>query len=117
MTTCGVQGPTGRGPPASGGVFPSERRTTDMAAWHDEPWAQAIWFHGKTSRRRWLGLSASAAGALGAMLLVPSPWRAAFGQAKPYRIGSLQPLTGVAAAGGRMALVGTDLAVQRINKS
>jgi len=55
--------------------------------------------------------------ALGAMMLVPAPWRAAFGQAKPYKIGTLQPLSGAAAAGGKTALVGTQMAVDRINKS
>jgi branched-chain amino acid transport system substrate-binding protein len=65
------------------------------------------------TRRRLLGWGAS--GAVTTMLL-PSPWRAAFGDAKPYKIGSLQPLTGVAAAGGKTALVGIQMAVDRINK-
>ncbi len=85
--------------------------------WQDEPWAQAMWWSGKTTRRRFLGLAASAAGALGGAMLVPPPWRQAFGQAKPYRIGTLQPLSGAAAAGGKTALVGTQMAVDRINKS
>jgi branched-chain amino acid transport system substrate-binding protein len=85
--------------------------------WHDEPWAKDMWWSGKTTRRRFIGLSATAAGALGASMLVPAPWREAFGQAKPYKIGVLQPLTGVAAAGGKTALVGTQLAANRINKS
>jgi branched-chain amino acid transport system substrate-binding protein len=85
--------------------------------WQDSPWAQDMWFSGKTSRRRFLGLSATAAGAVGASMLVPAPWREAFGQAKAYKVGSLQPLTGVAAAGGITALVGTQMAVDRINKS
>ena len=84
--------------------------------WHDEPWAKDMWCSGKTTRRRFLGLSATAAGALGATILVPAPWRAAFGQAKPYKIGILQPLTGVAAAGGKTALVGSMMAIDRINK-
>ena len=75
--------------------------------WQDAPWAKDMWWSGKTSRRRFLGLSASAAGAVGATLLVPAPWREAFGQAKPYKVGVLQPLTGVAAAGGKTALVAT----------
>jgi branched-chain amino acid transport system substrate-binding protein len=50
-------------------------------------------------------------------MLVPAPWRAAFGQAKPYKFGTLQPLSGAAAAGGKTALVGTQMAVDRINKS
>jgi branched-chain amino acid transport system substrate-binding protein len=87
--------------------------------WHDEPWAKAesFWYSGKTTRRRVLGLTATAAGALGASMLVPAPWRQAFGQAKPYKVGVLQPLTGVAAAGGKTALVGTQLATNRINKA
>jgi branched-chain amino acid transport system substrate-binding protein len=76
-----------------------------------------MWWSGKTTRRTFLGLSATAAGALGATILVPAPWREAFGQAKPYKIGTLQPLTGAAAAGGITALVGTQMAVDRINKS
>ncbi len=65
------------------------------------------------TRRRVLGW-----GAVGgaATMVMPSPWRAAFGDAKPYKIGSLQPLTGVAASGGKTALVGIQMAVDRINK-
>ena len=85
--------------------------------WHDEPWARDMWFSGKTTRRSFIGLSAAAAGALGATMLVPAPWREAFGQAKPYKIGVLQPLTGAGAAGGKTALVGTQLATDRINKA
>jgi len=85
--------------------------------WHDEAWAKNIWWRGKTTRRKFLGLSAAAAGALGGAMLVPAPWREAFGQAKPYKIGVLQPLTGAAAAGGKTALVGTQLAADRINKA
>jgi len=85
--------------------------------WQDEPWAKDMWWSGKTTRRRFLGLSAAAAGAVGATMLVPSPWREAFGQAKPYKIGTLQPLSGAAAAGGKTALVGTQMAVDRINKA
>jgi branched-chain amino acid transport system substrate-binding protein len=48
---------------------------------------------------------------------VPAPWRAAFGQAKPYKVGSLQPLSGAAASGGKTALVGVQMAVDRINGS
>src|SRR5262249_41598895 len=46
-----------------------------------------------------------------------APWRSAFGQAKPYKVGTLQPLSGTAAAGGKTALVGVQMAVDRINKS
>ncbi|MBI4247024.1 MAG: ABC transporter substrate-binding protein [Candidatus Rokubacteria bacterium] len=85
--------------------------------WQDEPWSRDMWWNGKTTRRRFLGLGAAAAGAFGASMLVPPPWREAFGQAKPYKIGTLQPLSGAAAAGGKTALVGTQMAVDRINKS
>jgi branched-chain amino acid transport system substrate-binding protein len=75
-----------------------------------------FWYRGRTTRRRVLGYGA-AAGALGATMLVPAPWQAAFGQAKPYKIGSLQPLSGAGAAGGKTALVGLQMAVDRINKN
>jgi branched-chain amino acid transport system substrate-binding protein len=78
---------------------------------------ETFWYSGKLTRRRLVGWSGKAAGALGAMILVPAPWRAAFGQAKPYKIGTLQPLSGLAAAGGKTALVGVQMAVDRINKS
>jgi branched-chain amino acid transport system substrate-binding protein len=85
--------------------------------WKKQSWAKDIWYSGKVTRRRLIGYGAASAGALGATMLVPAPWRAAFGQARPYRIGSLQPLSGAAAAGGKTALVGTQMAVDRINKS
>jgi len=72
---------------------------------------------GKVTRRRLIGYGAAGAGALGATMLVPAPWQAAFGQAKPYKIGTMQPLSGAAAAGGKTALVGVQMAVDRINKS
>src|SRR5436189_314197 len=83
--------------------------------WQDEPWASSMWWSGKTTRRKCLALSSTAAGALGATLLVPAPWREAFGQARPYKIGTLQPLSGTAAAGGKTALVGVQMAVERAN--
>src|SRR5437764_9663532 len=83
----------------------------------DKDREQEFWYSGKVTRRRFVGLSAAAAGAFGATMLVPAPWRAAFGQAKPYKVGTLQPLSGAAAAGGKTALVGTQMAVDRINKS
>ena len=86
-----------------------------MARIDNDP--QESWYRGKVTRRRWLGLSAAAAGAIGAGMLVPSPWRAAFGQAKPFKFGTLQPLSGTAAAGGKTALVGVQMAVDRINKA
>jgi branched-chain amino acid transport system substrate-binding protein len=49
-------------------------------------------------------------------MLAPTPWRRAFGAAKPYRFGTEQPLTGVAASGGKTSLVGVQMAVDRINK-
>src|SRR6266487_5219019 len=79
--------------------------------------SEEFWYRGKVTRRRLIGWSAAGAGALGASMLVPAPWQAAFGQAKPYRIGTLQPLSGSGAAGGKTALVGTQMAVDRINKS
>jgi branched-chain amino acid transport system substrate-binding protein len=87
--------------------------------WMHEKWAEAedFWYSGKVTRRRLLGLGVATAGALGASMLVPAPWRGAFGQAKPYKMGTLQPLSGVGAAGGKTALVGTQMAVDRINKS
>src|SRR6185295_10729505 len=85
--------------------------------WQDQPWAQDMWWSGKTTRRRFLGWSAAAAGAVGSTMLLPAPWREAFGQAKPFKIGTMQPLTGTAASGGITALVGTQMAVERINKS
>jgi branched-chain amino acid transport system substrate-binding protein len=82
---------------------------------HD--WSDEFWYRGKVTRRRLIGYGAASAGALGATMLVPAPWQAAFGQAKPYKIGTLQPLSGAGAAGGKTALVGTQMAVDRINKS
>ncbi|MBI2217541.1 MAG: ABC transporter substrate-binding protein, partial [Candidatus Rokubacteria bacterium] len=60
--------------------------------WQHEPWTKDLWWSGKTTRRRFLGLSASAAGALGATMLVPAPWREAFGQAKPYKMGPIEAI-------------------------
>jgi branched-chain amino acid transport system substrate-binding protein len=74
----------------------------------------AFWHDGKTTRRRFVGWGG---GILGATMLVPAPWRAAFGAEKPYKIGTMQPLSGAAAAIGKTALVGTQMAVDRINKS
>jgi branched-chain amino acid transport system substrate-binding protein len=79
--------------------------------------ASDIWYRGQVTRRRLLGWSATGAGALGASMLVPAPWASVFGQAKPFKIGSMQPLSGAAAAGGKTALVGIQMAADRINKS
>jgi len=70
--------------------------------------------HAGITRRR--VIKTGAAGALGAAILAPTPWRAAFGEAKPYKIGSIQPLSGGAASIGQTALVGLQMAVDRINK-
>ena len=68
------------------------------------------------TRRRLLRTAAAGGGvALGAMIL-PAPWRTAFGEAKPYKLGTVQPLTGVAAYGGKSSLVGVQMAVDRINR-
>src|SRR6516225_6627373 len=88
---------------------------TDEAKTQD--WGETLWYRGKVTRRRLIGYGSAAAGALGATMLVPAPWQAAFGQAKPYKIGTEQPLSGAGAAGGKTALVGVQMAVDRINKS
>jgi branched-chain amino acid transport system substrate-binding protein len=82
--------------------------------WNDPDGSNAFWFSGKVTRRRLVGWGA---GVLGATILVPAPWRAAFGQAKPYKIGTIQPLSGAGAVGGKTALVGVQMAADRINKS
>jgi len=82
--------------------------------WQEEKWADNFWYSGKVTRRRVVGWGA---GAIGAAMLVPAPWRAAFGQAKAYKVGTLQPLSGAGAAGGKTALVGLQMAIDRINGS
>jgi branched-chain amino acid transport system substrate-binding protein len=82
--------------------------------WKEQKWAEDIWYRGKLTRRRLVGWGG---GAIGAMMLVPAPWRAAFGAAKPYKIGSEQPLSGPGAAGGKTAVVGLQMAIDRINNS
>ncbi len=81
---------------------------------NDQDSSHEFWYSGKVTRRRLVGWGA---GVLGATILVPAPWRAAFGQAKPYKIGTIQPLSGTGAALGKNALVGVEMAVDRINKS
>jgi len=76
-----------------------------------------FWYDGKVTRRKLIGYGAATAGALGATMLVPAPWQAAFGQAKPFKIGTSQPLSGAGAAGGKTALVGIQMAADHINKS
>jgi branched-chain amino acid transport system substrate-binding protein len=63
------------------------------------------------TRRRVLATSA----ALGGVVLAPAPLRHALAQSKPYKIGTLQPLSGAAAIIGKTALVGVQMAVDRIN--
>ncbi len=82
--------------------------------WKEEKWAEDIWYRGKVTRRRIVGWGG---GAISAAMLLPVPWGSAFGQAKPFRVGTEQPLSGVAAAGGKTALVGLQMAVDRINKN
>jgi branched-chain amino acid transport system substrate-binding protein len=80
--------------------------------WKDEAWASDIWYSGKLTRRTLVGWGG---GAIGAMMLVPAPWGSAFGAAKPYKIGSEQPLSGPGAPGGKTAVVGLQMAADRIN--
>ncbi|MGH6790912.1 MAG: ABC transporter substrate-binding protein, partial [Pseudolabrys sp.] len=82
--------------------------------WKDEKWAEDIWYSGKTTRRTVIGWGA---GAIGATILLPAPWREALGAAKPYKIGSEQPLSGPGAPGGKTAVVGLQMAADRINKN
>jgi len=72
----------------------------------------------KLTRRRLLRTAAAASGsvALGATIL-STPWRRAFGESKPYKLGTVQPLTGLAAYGGKTSLVGVQMAVDRINEA
>src|SRR5216683_1611936 len=94
-------------------VHPSGLRRGAMADKRNSRKGQS----GALTRRRLLGSSVVVGAALGTPVLWSSPWHAAFGQAKPFKIGSLQPLSGAAAAGGKTALVGVQMAVDRINKS
>jgi branched-chain amino acid transport system substrate-binding protein len=68
-----------------------------------------------TRRRLLRAAAASGSVAIGATIL-PAPWRRAFGESKPYKLGTVQPLTGLAAYGGKTSLVGVQMAVDRINK-
>ena len=72
---------------------------------------------GRITRRRMLH-SAAATGAVGlSATILPAGWRTAFAAAKPYKIGTMQPLSGAAAIIGKTALVGVQMAVDRINKA
>ncbi|MGC2202508.1 MAG: ABC transporter substrate-binding protein [Stellaceae bacterium] len=75
--------------------------------------AQEVFDQAGITRRRLLEWGTAGAAAI----VAPAPWRAAFGEAKPYKIGSIQPLSGAAAAIGKSALVGLQMAVDRINKA
>jgi ABC-type branched-subunit amino acid transport system substrate-binding protein len=48
-------------------------------------------------------------------MVPPTPWALLFGQAKPVKIVSMQPLSGAAAADRKRALVGIKMAAHRIN--
>ena len=67
---------------------------------------------GIVTRRRVLTASAAA---LGGAILAPAPLRFALAQSKPYKIGTLQPLSGGAAIIGKTALAGVQMATDRIN--
>jgi len=66
------------------------------------------------TRRRLLRWGA-AGGA--AAILAPVPLRFGLAASTPYKIGSIQPLSGGAASVGKTALVGLQMAVDRINKN
>ena len=66
------------------------------------------------TRRRAL---ATGAAALGVAVAAPAPLRFALAVEKTYKIGCVQPLSGAAAAVGKSALVGAQMAVDRINKA
>jgi branched-chain amino acid transport system substrate-binding protein len=66
------------------------------------------------TRRRVLGWGA--VGGL-ATVLAPVPLRFGLAASNPYKIGSVQPLSGGAASVGKTALVGLQMAVDRINKN
>src|SRR5579885_2873855 len=73
---------------------------------------------GGLTRRRLVGWGA-AGGALafGGTMLNPGPWRIAIAETKPYKFGSIHSLTGPGAPVGKTALVGVQMAVDRINKA
>ena len=66
------------------------------------------------TRRRVVGWGA--VGGL-ATIMAPMPLRFGLAASDPYKIGSIQPLSGAGAAVGKTALVGLQMAVDRINKS
>src|SRR5260370_41536155 len=68
------------------------------------------------TRRRMVG-RATAGGALtiGGALTAAMPLRYALANSDPYKIGSIQPLSGGGAANGKTPLVGVQVAVELIN--
>jgi branched-chain amino acid transport system substrate-binding protein len=86
-----------------------------MGAEHDAAGFGGTFKRRNFTRRRLIGWGAKGAGALGASMLLPSPFTTLFGAEKPYKIGTMQPLSGSAAAGGKTALVGVQMAADRIN--
>jgi branched-chain amino acid transport system substrate-binding protein len=73
---------------------------------------------GRLTRRRLVGWgAASGALAFGGTMLSPGPWRIAIAETKPYKFGSIHSLTGPGAPVGKTALVGIQMAVDRINKA
>ena len=71
---------------------------------------------GTAARSRAAAWSAGAAGAIGADHAGAGAVARRLRPAKPYKIGSCSRLSGAAAAGGKTALVGLQMAVDRINK-
>jgi hypothetical protein len=73
------------------------------------------WSHAhRLTRRRLLGLGATAAGGIGAAMLTPPPWGKAFGAAKPYKLGWACSRCRGPRRRGAGPLVGTQMAVDRI---
>src|SRR2546427_12447210 len=82
--------------------------------WNEQDRPEDFWYSGKVTRRRLVGWGA---GVIGTAMLVPAPWRAAVSAgAQPYKIGSLQPLSGAGGAGGKTPLVGAQKAGGRIHR-
>jgi len=75
----------------------------------------ATQFAGSEPTRRRLLRWAAVGGA--AAISAPVPLRFGLAASTPYKVGSVQPLSGGAAAVGKTALVGLQMAVDRINKN
>jgi branched-chain amino acid transport system substrate-binding protein len=71
----------------------------------------------KLTRRRLVGWGAAGSALALGGTLVPTPLRVAFAQAKPYKFGSVHSLTGPGAPVGKTALIGVQMAVDRINNA